>query len=79
MQYPCQARKFCRIEHKERDKKKLKGDIYSVMVGCELQKCQGWLLEELVAPQTERSKDGNLVSTINFICCNMQYSFKKSE
>lgn len=61
---------FVEISTKERDKKKLKRNIYFVVEGCELQKFQDWLLEGLVATLIERSKDGNLVS-------NMQDSLEK--
>ena len=69
---------FVEISTRERDKKKLKGNLYFVMVWCELQKFQGWLLEGLVATLTERGKDGNLVSNVSFICCNMQDNFERN-
>lgn len=47
------------------------------MEGCELQKFQHWLLEGLVATLTERNMDGNLVSSISFIYCNMQDNLQK--
>lgn len=47
------------------------------MEGCELQKFQDWLLEGLVATLTERNMDGNLVSNISIIYCNMQDDLQK--
>lgn len=69
---------FVEISTRERDKKKSKGNIYLVMVGCELQKFQGWLLEGLVATLTESGKDGNPVRNISLICCNVRDEFKRN-
>lgn len=52
-------------------------DVFLFVEGCELQKFQHWLLEGLVATLTERNMDGNLVSSISFIYCNMQDNLQK--